>query len=247
MKTAVAEKFGGLDILINCAGKCKFKIVDFNFENRRDLRRMYWNDIPIRFWLLDGYQLQNSVRSIAILPRFSSSVQRLYHQCQLWQRLECWGRPCRLLYEQGRTRNDDESISNGVGTTCNQSERCCSILRRHEPLQICWINRTGIGCFEKESWGEHPDAANCARDWGCQSYHFPHVWTVSIFANPHNPSLSLVLARSQVTSWELMVEKASHREDKETGMVGSTWIGNSNKRPLKVILTSKCIINLRSN
>ena len=41
MKTAVAEKFGGLDILINCAGKCKFKIVDFNFENRRDLRRMY--------------------------------------------------------------------------------------------------------------------------------------------------------------------------------------------------------------
>ena len=41
MKTAVAEKFGGLDILINCAGKCKFKIAEFVFVDRRDLRRMY--------------------------------------------------------------------------------------------------------------------------------------------------------------------------------------------------------------
>ena len=73
MKTAVAEKFGGLDILINCAGKSLFSKLT-QIEDRCDLRGMRGNYFPVRFRLFDGYKLQNSIRSLIILSRFPCSV-----------------------------------------------------------------------------------------------------------------------------------------------------------------------------
>ena len=77
MKTAVAEKFGSLDILINCAGKSEFKR-NKNYL-RCDLRGLYRDNLPTGFRLSDGHQLQDSIRAGTVLPRLPSTIERMHH------------------------------------------------------------------------------------------------------------------------------------------------------------------------
>ena len=134
VKTALTEKFGRLDILINSAGK-RFAH-QFNQIFRHDQLRMQSNDTASRIWCSYGYKLTSTIYTYIVFLGHAYRDEGMYNQHKFRQGVKTRTWLDCILHVQSGSRNANESISYGTCSGWCTSECSCAFFRRHKSIQI---------------------------------------------------------------------------------------------------------------